>query len=71
MSLTVETGGSPPRAWRRALTVPLAVGLEVLAALGLMSQHLVTALAGVVLAGAGWLLMDRAAASRPARRETP
>jgi hypothetical protein len=57
---------APREAWQRAAFILLAVGLDVAAAVMLLSQHLPSAGAGVLLGGLGWLATGRVAAWYPA-----
>lgn len=61
------TAPSAPReAWQRTALVILAVGLDVAAALMVISRHLPNALAGVLLGGLGWFTTGRVTAWYPA-----
>lgn len=42
--------------WRRAALVLLAVGLDTAAVMMLLSRHLPNAMAGLLLAGLGWVI---------------
>ncbi|MER5348474.1 hypothetical protein ABT030_51345 [Streptomyces mirabilis] len=57
---------APREAWQRAGFVLLAVGLDTAAAAMLLSRHLPSALAGVLLAGLGWFATGRIANRYPA-----
>ncbi|MED7823114.1 hypothetical protein [Streptomyces chiangmaiensis] len=57
---------APREPWRRAAFVLLAVGLDLAAAVMLLSRHLPNALAGVLLAGLGWFTIGRIASWYPA-----
>lgn len=54
------------RVWQRAAFVLLAVGLDMAAAVMLVSQQLPGALVGVLAAGLGWFTTGRIAAWYPA-----
>ncbi|MEU6657279.1 hypothetical protein ABZ904_50500 [Streptomyces sp. NPDC046900] len=57
---------APAEAWQRTSFVFLAVGLDVAAAVRLLSRHLPSAVAGVLLGGLGWFATGRVAAWYPA-----
>ncbi|MET8959767.1 hypothetical protein ABZX69_09735 [Streptomyces sp. NPDC004074] len=63
---------APREPWQRAAFVLLAVGLDVAAAVMVLSRHLPNAVAGVLLAGIGWFTTGRIAAWYPgSSRITP
>ncbi|MFE4756115.1 hypothetical protein ACFRIB_38830 [Streptomyces mirabilis] len=57
---------APREVWQRAAFVLLAVGLDMAAAVMLVSQQLPGALVGVLAAGLGWFTTGRIAAWYPA-----